>query len=244
MKKTKFVVFGDLHGDIHHPASVKVLRSFIQDFKPKLRVCIGDIWDFRPLRKGCSQDEASEGLRQDVQSGKQLVDLFKPTHVTLGNHDQRLWDEAEHGRGLVQEYCQRGVDDLTSLFKKHNTTWVPYSVFEGIEIGNAYFCHGFRANLHAAKATAEDFSKPGRHIFFGHTHSVSRYKSVSGTTAYNIGCMCELNMEYNQRRPNSLRWQNGFAAGEIHDDGTVVCWVFTPDGNKWNCVTEVKQYVA
>jgi len=244
MKKTKFVVFGDLHGDAHHPGSIQVLRRFIDDFKPKLRICIGDLWDFRQLRRGASQEEKSSSMRQDWEDGKELFHALKPTHMTLGNHDQRLWDEAEGGSGLIQEYCQQGASDAERMFKRFKTEWVPYSVFEGIEIGNAYFIHGFRANLHAAKATAEDFSKQGRHIFFGHTHSVSRYKSVSGTTAHNIGCMCELSMEYNQRRPNSLRWQHGFAAGEIMDDGSVVSWSFSPEEKKWNCVTEVQTYVG
>ena len=239
----KFICIPDLHGDMHHAGTVSVMRQYINDFKPKIRVMIGDVFDFRNLRKGADESERSQSMREDVMAGKELIDLFKPTHMTLGNHDQRLWDEAENGSGLIQEYCQHGVKDIESQFKKYKTEWVPYSVFEGIEIGAAYFVHGFRANIHASKATAEDFSKPGRHVFFGHTHAVSVYKSISGTTAYNVGCAAELDMEYNQRRPNSLRWEHAFAAGKVYDDH-VEAWIFKPHKNKWNCVTEVKDYVG
>ena len=240
----KFVVIPDLHGDQADPETVSVMRQYIRDYKPNARVMIGDIFDFRNLRRGASEEERSDSMREDVMAGKALIDIFRPTHVTLGNHDQRLWDEARNGKGLIQEYCQRGVDDIKAQFRKHKTEWCEYSIHEGIEIGAAYFIHGFRANIHSAKSTAEDHAKPGRSIFYGHTHSTSVYKSVGGTKAYNIGCACNLDMEYSRRRPNTLRHEHAFAAGEIYDDH-VIAWFCKPDKNGvWRLTSGVKSYVG
>ena len=240
----KFVVVPDLHGDQFDEKTVSVIRQYIDDYKPTVRVSIGDIFDFRNLRRGASESEKAESMRLDVKCGMDLIDAFKFTHVTLGNHDQRLWDEADESSGLIKEYCQRGVDAIESKFKHHGTEWVPYSIRENIQIGNAFFVHGFRCNVNAAKSTAEDFAKDGRTIFFGHTHSVSSYRSISGTTAHNIGCACNLDPHYSRRRPNTLRHQNCFASGEIHSDGTVVTYIHKPNNNKWRCVVASKEYTA
>ena len=240
----RFVVVPDLHGDHHDPATVSVIKQYISDYRPEYRICLGDVFDLRNLRKGCSQDEKAQDMRQDVEDGMRLLEEFQFTHITLGNHDQRLWDEARNNNGLIQEYCQMGVDKIEAVFRKYDTEWIPYEIDKHIEIGNAFFIHGFRANLHAAKATAEDFAQRDRTIFFGHTHSVSEYKSVSGCTAYNIGCACNLRPEYALRRPNTLRWEHCFAAGEIHDDGRVVTWVFRPSNGKWTCITQTKEYTS
>jgi predicted phosphodiesterase len=232
----KFVV-------VHHEPTVSVIEQYIADYKPHAVISIGDIFDFRNLRRGADDAERSESMREDVEAGKDLINRFKFTHVCLGNHDQRLWDEAEQGKGLVKEYCQRGVEDIEYQFRKHKTSWVPYSIHKGIQLGPAYFVHGFRCNIHAAKSTAEDHAKPNRTIFFGHTHSVSHYKAVNGTQCYNVGCACDLDMEYARRRPNTLRWEHSFAAGEIHPTH-VETWQFRPNNGKWRMQTEVKEYVG
>jgi Icc-related predicted phosphoesterase len=52
MKPIKFVACGDIHGDEQDAPSVKALLAFTKEYQPDLVVCIGDLWDFRAIRKG------------------------------------------------------------------------------------------------------------------------------------------------------------------------------------------------
>ena len=55
MKPIKFVACGDIHGDEQDAPSVKALLAFTKEYIGKdggLVVCIGDLWDFRAIRKG------------------------------------------------------------------------------------------------------------------------------------------------------------------------------------------------
>ncbi len=48
---TRFIAFGDNHGDMVDPEAQDALLEFIKDYKPTVRVHLGDAFDFRsPLQ--------------------------------------------------------------------------------------------------------------------------------------------------------------------------------------------------
>jgi 3',5'-cyclic AMP phosphodiesterase CpdA len=105
MKNAKrFVICSDIHGDEQDADAVASLHAFCDDFKPTVRVINGDLWDFRNLRKGASDDEKAHSLEDDWQAGMEFADRFfkggKDNHFLRGNHDERLWMFRESATGL------------------------------------------------------------------------------------------------------------------------------------------------
>ena len=52
------MAFGDAHGDMACRESINALEKHIEEFKPQHRICLGDFFDFRALRKGIGNDES------------------------------------------------------------------------------------------------------------------------------------------------------------------------------------------
>lgn len=48
----KSIFIGCTHGDLVCNDNIKVFRKFMDDWKPKHRVHLGDAFDFRAIRKG------------------------------------------------------------------------------------------------------------------------------------------------------------------------------------------------
>jgi len=82
----KFLLGTDPHGDMQDEAANRVFFQFADDFKPDLRVCGGDVWDFRPLRKGANEEEKKESVKKDFEAGRDWIKKFKPNFLLRGNH--------------------------------------------------------------------------------------------------------------------------------------------------------------
>jgi len=93
-----FVAAGDLHGDRQDAQAVSAFKKFVKEFDPKLRIFLGDIWDFRAIREGASKTEKFHSMEADFKAGMEFLEWYKPAVITLGNHDQRLWDLGGEGR--------------------------------------------------------------------------------------------------------------------------------------------------
>jgi len=111
MKSKKFVICGDNHGDMADEKSVSALVAFIADFKPEIRVHLGDNWDFRNLRKGASDDEKAASLADDWETGSDFMRAFfdggKENAYLRGNHSFSDQTELLTKRGFVR------VSDVT-----------------------------------------------------------------------------------------------------------------------------------
>jgi hypothetical protein len=80
MKPIKFVACGDIHGDEQDAPSVKALLSFTKEYIGKdggLVVCIGDLWDFRAIRKGAGDEEQASSLAEKIGiAGEEFIREF------------------------------------------------------------------------------------------------------------------------------------------------------------------------
>lgn len=216
MANIKFLIATDVHGDKQDAPSNKVLFNFIKDFKPQIRVFGGDLWDFRAIRKGASADEQRESMAADYVAGINWIKQFKPTYFLRGNHDERLWDLAESDNGVLSDYAASGTVEISALLDSMKCPMLPYHKRDGVlRLGSLKVLHGFHCGVHAARQTALVYGS----AIFGHTHVIDEH-SIGGLdrrVARNIGCLCQLDMEYNSRNPNTLRQAHGFAYGVLND---------------------------
>ena len=105
MSFKKFIVAADSHGELIHNESLSKLLGFCDTWKPHIRVDLGDVWDFAPLRGGASLNDQTRSISEDYQAGIRYLETFRPNLLTLGNHDSRIWewiDEKLDDREMIE----------------------------------------------------------------------------------------------------------------------------------------------
>jgi predicted phosphodiesterase len=217
----RFCVASDSHGDAQDDAAVEAFLGFVDSYRPTIRVHAGDVWDFRGLRGNASKEELEEEILPDFKAGLRFLRRYKPQILTRGNHDERLWDHAAR-KGIIPEFCRKVlIPRIEKTLDKIGTRMLPYHVRHGYWLGDVHVSHGFACGVGATAQQARTF---GRSIF-GHTHAIERV-TVPGyptsKTAFNIGCLCNLDMAYSSKRLTSLRQSHGFAYGTILPSGETV----------------------
>jgi hypothetical protein len=238
----KFIVGSDVHGDMQDIASNNVFFKFVDDFAPDIRVFAGDLWDFRCLRKGASEEERRESMRKDYDAGVVWMNKFKPHHFLIGNHDSRLWETAESDRGALSDYAQLGVIEVEKIARDMKCKMYPYHKRDGVmRIGSLKVLHGFHCGVFAARQTALIYGS----ALFGHTHVIDEH-SIGGLdrrVARNIGALCQLDMQYNERNPNTLRQANGFAYGVVNmRTGRYHTWQAESIDGNWILPSDIVEY--
>jgi hypothetical protein len=222
MSKWKKLLFAtDLHGDRQHAPTVKRLLQFADEFKPDHVVFGGDAFDFRALRKGASKEETAESMEKDIDAGLLFLNKFfrrkaETKHFLLGNHSHRLWETAECSSGIIKDYAQEGVQKITSKINALGAKILPYHKRDGIlRIGHLKMLHGFYCGVYAARQHAMTYGS----CLFGHVHIIDEHPvpGLERRVARAVGCLCELDMDYNNRNPGTLRQAHGWAYGVIND---------------------------
>lgn len=217
MSYQRFVIATDLHGDMQDSGAVNALMRFIRDWKPRHRICLGDVWDFRALRTKASEEEKRESLKADFDAGLAWLEQFAPNHdLLLGNHDVRLWDRAALDNGPLADYCGELVSRVDGLLARSRVAVRPYHKRLGVlRLGHLKLLHGFYAGVTAARQHALAYGS----CLFGHIHAIDE-ASVPGMerrVARAIGALCLLDMDYNRGSVNTLRYANGWAYGVVDD---------------------------
>ena len=224
MQSRRFVVASDSHGDQIDVTTETALLSFIADFKPQIRIHAGDVFDFRNLRRGASDDEKAHSLEDDWRMGSDFMRRFfdggKENHFLRGNHDERLWNFAHSATGLLRDYAHDGIARVEKLVAKSRARMLPYDSRLGVlKLGALKVIHGYAAGIGAARKHAIVY----RNVLFGHTHNcdVAGAESDEGVSeARGIGACCRLDMPYNAHQTGKLRHQNAFCYGLLFEDGT------------------------
>lgn len=245
-KPERFVAVADPHGDMIDEESKAALFAFIQDFKPTVRVHLGDNWDFRNLRKGASDDEKAASLEDDWQMGidfiREFFDGGKLNHFLRGNHDERLWHFSESATGLLRDYARDGIKRVESTAKRARAAMLPYHVRNGIlRIGSLKFLHGYAHGMNAGQVHARVYGN----CAYGHIHQISSVpieSSEGPKEARCIGAMCKLDMSYNSTRTATLRHENGWAYGLLFPDGSYQLFQTRKLNGKFYAASETKSY--
>ena len=129
MSYKKFLVAADNHGCLVSEEAKKKILDFAKSWKPNYKIHLGDLWDFSPLRRGCSPEEKADGISEDYQMGLEFLDAFKPDYLTLGNHDDRIWmNSTKCADGMLREHCAKLAQASEDEFRKRKIKWVPYHI--------------------------------------------------------------------------------------------------------------------
>ncbi len=240
----RFIFGTDNHGDRQHKPTVRVFHDFCAHWKPTIKVFGGDCFDLRPLRKGASEDERHQSIKEDVDAGMAFIREFRPTHFLRGNHDERLWELKENGSGAAQAYAEHGCKEITAELNSFNCKMLPYHKRDGVlRIGHLKFLHGFHCGVFAARQTALIYGS----ALMGHTHVIDQHPvpGLERRVTRIVGCLCLTDMDYNSRQPNTLRQAHGFAYGVINDKtGNFHCWQAEEIGGKWFLPTDITEWTG
>tara|TARA_R110000868_G_scaffold84282_1_gene237649 strand:+ start:677 stop:1414 length:738 start_codon:yes stop_codon:yes gene_type:complete len=232
----KSIFIGCTHGDLVCPDAVSVLKQFLAEWKPKHRIHLGDLWDFRGLRGGANPEERAEDIRYDYNCGIELLDFYKPQILTLGNHDHRIWRVAkETSNGVLADLMAKFCDDAETDLRKRRIKWSPWGVEQGIQfpIGNIWLNHGYSSTMYPAKKAFEEFGDSAS----AHVHKPSRYEArhKKGGKAFTVGTMADIKkMSYANGYPAKLGWRNSFEYG-MHNTktGAWQSWSVVKEGKDW-----------
>ena len=211
----KFVFATDIHGDHQDVSANKAFFKFVDEFKPNIRICGGDLMDIASYRKGASDEEKRQTLRYDVEACREWLLKFKPHHFLRGNHDERLWRKAEENSGPSSDYAKGCVELITNECRKLKCQIYPYTVKEGmVRIGNLKCLHGFASGMGSATKMAHAYGS----CLFGHGHGIMM-ASVAGyeeRTARMVGCLCKLDLKYAETNLATLLWRHGWSYGMVN----------------------------
>lgn len=236
MAYKRFLACADNHGQLVDTEAMAKLLGFADDWKPHYRIHLGDVWDFSPLRRGASQEEKAEGISYDYKAGIEFLDKFQPHYLTLGNHDDRIWQHAEKAAdGMMRERCEDLVQHSINYFKFNKIKWIGYHVRDFMQLpeGGPKLIHGFRSTMYPAKAHHENWGAS----LSGHVHKPDTYvaRHADGSQSMSLGCIADISrLTYADRTPAKLGWRNGWVYGLINTKtGAWNAWHVIKEGNDW-----------
>lgn len=213
-----FIAVADSHGSLICPEAAKTVLAFAKTIKATYRIHLGDVWDFAPLRHGASQEERACGITEDYNMGWEFLNEYRPTHLTLGNHDDRIWMNVEkQPDGILRERCEGLAMDAEERLRKMKTVFIPYCVDDHLRMpeGGPKLIHGFRSTMYPAKAHYENWGE----CLHGHVHKPDDHhaRHVDGGKAFSVGCIGDIKkMTYAKRTPARMGWRNGFLYGYLN----------------------------
>lgn len=216
-----YVIVGDNHGDMIDPKARKAFLSFCDDFKPKLRVHLGDAIDLRAWRRGASSADQADSMQADYDAGIQFLRDMQADVWLLGNHDHRLWITAKDGRGPMRDYANQIIDDIADITAEMGCRVIPWGVRQGVyELGKVHaggyrLVHGYKAGITATQMEARTWFR----AIHAHTHTVGTFvaPTYDNSEAHGIGCICRLDHEYSLGNEASLRQEHGWGYGHVND---------------------------
>lgn len=244
-KPRRFICAGDSHGDMVDPVTAAALFDFIDDWKPDIRVHVGDAWDFRNLRRGAGEEEKAGSMVGDWNSGVTFLERFfkggKTNHFLRGNHDERMWDAAKNSSGILKDYAAKGVEKIEALMAKNRVQMLPYDSALGIlHLGHLKALHGYHAGIGACRQHAAIYGN----CIFGHVHTIESapVSALEPAEARSIGCLCIRDMDYLNKKTGKLRHAQGWAYGLLFNDDTYQLFQTRKLNDKFYAASEIREY--
>ena len=236
---TRWMAIADSHGEFVDKEAEEIAYGFMDEFQPSIRVHLGDIFDFRWLRQNASRTDCESDPEQDIEMGCDLLRWYKPTHILRGNHDQRLYDRLPGGRYEIKSGPELAQvrEYVTEISEAEGDAKVrPYEKNTGIfRIGGLRITHGNKAGLNAIR----DLTRIYGDCLVGHIHAIERVPvpRFTGGRSYAvgrcIGCLCQVDLDYNRAQTTTMRQQNGFAFGWVEPGGTTIVRQAEKTGKHW-----------
>jgi hypothetical protein len=230
----KIVAVGCTHGRYICPDARRAFLGFLDDFRPAVRVHLGDFCDTTAFRAGAhgSADEA-EDVEPDIDGGLTFLAEMGATHVLCGNHEDRLWREAASPNAVVAYAAGKCIGALQDHARKYR---YELREWEGVHqrpfvFGGVKFLHGVMFGENATRDHAEAFGD----IVHAHTHRPAfaigrRDDSPIGICVGTLTRRRE--MSYAKARRATLAWGQGFVFGEYCETSASLHLVTGPRENR------------
>jgi hypothetical protein len=210
------------------PRATKAILKFCRAYAPHATLHLGDFTDMAALRAGARRDaddpDRAQSIADDLLAGLSFLHEMEPTHIHMGNHEDRLSGLMHSGNGVIKYAAAQVMGRIESAAKEMKAKLVPY---DGLQpsactlLGDTLFLHGTMYNVSAARDHAEAL---GMSCVFGHTHRVAQEagRCQKPVVGYNIGCGIDMSVGYAKSRRQTLAWAHGFAYGEWCSDACTV----------------------
>jgi len=241
MSLEKFIICGDSHGDNISVDASKAFIDFLKTWKPKHKIHCGDVFDARPLRRGCSEEEKREVISKDIAAGFEFLDLYRPNFITWGNHDSRIFDLANNGFGMMGEYGKELVLSIDKRIEKYKCKTFEYHKRRGVlQIGKLRVIHGYCCGSQAARESARTYGS----VIMGHVHQIQSCSipGLDNRVGRAIGALCRLDMDYNKSIMSSLGQAHGFGYGVIDSKtGEYQFWQAESINGRWFLPTGIRE---
>ena len=215
---------GCVHSSLACPTAQDAVLGFVESYKPDVRIDLGDVHDFTAFRAGAAgtRDE-SASVDLDYDAGVDWLRRYRPTHRTLGNHDNRLYRFLDHRSAIIARCAREIVEDLRKVDEENGTEVRPYHMKRGwFRFGDTNFGHGWMYNMHAVRDHVESFGK----CVIAHLHVPQHHpgrRVDDNAQGWCVGTLIDPDKaEYAHANRNWLTWAHGFVWGEYTDDYTVV----------------------
>lgn len=216
----KVLLFGDLHFNLQHQASINILMQISSEYEFDEVISGGDGVDFGELSHYDFLEDIDNNFRDEklqyecfLFNLKKLQPRAKFIELYSNHFDDRAFKVSRSG-----DFKRYGMQDeaykmFTSLnFKFDYRTKHSLEKYYPLNQNRIGFIHGVKHNDHVAKMTGLALGVSD--IGFFHTHQVQTYTYTNETPDrsanrfYALPCMCKKDLKY--RRNNPSRWSNGF----------------------------------
>jgi hypothetical protein len=226
MKQKKYervVAVGCSHGDLANAKAIEAVLKFVDRWKPKHRIHLGDAYDFTAFRTGArpnsgDPDEARP-IGPDIIKGQHFLDRFAPTVFCMGNHEHRLVKLCGHYNEVISTAANSVLKDCLAPIKKHNAKLIPYTIHDDgwYKLGGYRWGHGHLYGENFLRDSAESFGSCV--VAHAHRAGVSKGRCLGNPTAYCVGTLADIpQMGYASGRRSTLSWSHGFVFGEVCGD--------------------------
>lgn len=213
------------HGTDLNPDARDEIMRIKAEHKPHITLHLGDWMDATAFMRSANETERGQSIIDDCEAGIDFLKELKPKVLFCGNHDDRLWRDANHVNGIRRDCAQLVIGKIESFCSVINARLMPYTgaidTIGWLKTGAVVWGHGIMYNENAARDHAEAFATHGRYVVFGHTHRVTIQagRTMEPTIGYSIGCLCDKpSMQYAKGRRATMAWQHAVLIGEITED--------------------------
>lgn len=216
----KFVVCGCSHGWLVSRSAADNLFAFCDDYKPDVRVHLGDFTDMTALRAGApgTKDEGVD-IDNDVSNGLTFLERYGANVVLNGNHENRAWKLQQSPNAAVSKAAKDAVTHTTNFIRnKLRAKYLDsYVITESwLWMGPYKLGHGWMF----AEAAIRDHADFAGNCIIAHVHryGVERGRRLSGATGICVGMIADEKMlTYADGNKAKAKWTQSFIYGEYCD---------------------------
>lgn len=217
--ETHFVI-SDVHVPSHDKRKVKQMMDRVRHRKPAVIHALGDIMDCYAISKHRRDPDRRVEFHEEVEQAREFFEELREAAgdakiiYTEGNHEERLRKYIVDGAIELHKLSAVTIPGLLDL-KSLDVAWQPAS--KPYRMVGWWFVHGDVVRKHGGYSARAKAEQIGANTIMGHTHRLAVVGVTNWSHSYlgvENGCLCSLEVEYIQGRPN---WQQGFTILEVKD---------------------------